>query len=54
MDASKAERVLREIEGSSGRRWFLIIRAEVIDIEIDEDEAEQARANVETARAQLR
>ena len=25
MDASKAERVLREIEGSSGRRWLSII-----------------------------
>jgi len=89
MDASKAEMVLREIEGSSGRRWLPIVGrrrgqilveqirlhkprrilevgtfvgystilmakelpagAEVIGIEIDEDEAEQARANVEAA-----
>ena len=89
MDSSKAERVLREIENSSGRRWLPIIGrrrgqilveqirlhrpmrilevgtfvgystilmakelpvgAEVIGIEIDEDEAEQARANIEAA-----
>jgi len=89
MDASKAERVLREIESSSGGRWLPIIGrrrgqilveqiclhrprrilevgtfvgystilmakelpegAEVIGIEIDEDEAEQARANIEAA-----
>lgn len=89
MDASKAERVLREIEGSSGGRWIPIIGrrrgqilvehirlhrprrilevgtfvgystilmakelpagTEVIGIEIDEDEAEQARANIEAA-----
>ncbi len=84
MDASKAERVLREIEISGGRRWLPIVGwrrgqirlhrpmriievgtfvgystilmakelpagAEVIGIEIDEDEAEQARANIAAA-----
>ena len=89
MDGSKVERVLREIEGSSGGRRLPIVGrrrgqilveqirlhrpmrilevgtfvgystilmakelpagVEVIGIEIDEDEAEQARANIERA-----